>query len=92
MRPARVGHAGRIRWACTGWVVTRYFTLSLDEFANIGRIPDFPTTQTVARGRNIQLVLGVQSLSQLEACTATPEPTPFGTTASRRSSFMGWTM
>lgn len=41
--------------------------LFLDEFANIGRIPDFPTTQTVARGRNMQLILGVQSLSQLDA-------------------------
>ncbi|MGH2363244.1 MAG: type IV secretory system conjugative DNA transfer family protein, partial [Chloroflexota bacterium] len=41
--------------------------LFLDEFANIGRIPDFPVTQSVARGRGMQLVLGVQSLSQLEA-------------------------
>ncbi len=41
-------------------------TLFLDEFANIGRIPDFTTTISVARGRGVQLVLGVQSLSQLE--------------------------
>ena len=41
-------------------------TLFLDEFANIGRLPHFPTTISVARGRGLSLVLGVQSLSQLE--------------------------
>lgn len=42
-------------------------TLMLDEFANIGTIPDFPTTHSLARGRGVALWLGVQSLAQLEA-------------------------
>jgi type IV secretion system protein VirD4 len=41
-------------------------TLFFDEFANIGPVPDFPTTISVARGRGLSLVLGVQSLSQLD--------------------------
>jgi type IV secretion system protein VirD4 len=39
----------------------------LDELPNLGVLPNFPTTITVARGRGIALVLGVQSLSQLDA-------------------------
>jgi type IV secretion system protein VirD4 len=39
----------------------------LDEFANIGVIPSFDTTISLARGRGIGLWLGIQSLSQLEA-------------------------
>lgn len=42
-------------------------TMLLDEFANIGTIPAFETTLTLARGRGVSLWLGVQSLSQLEA-------------------------
>jgi type IV secretion system protein VirD4 len=41
-------------------------SLFFDEFANIGPVPDFPTTISVARGRGLSLVLGVQSLSQLD--------------------------
>jgi type IV secretory pathway TraG/TraD family ATPase VirD4 len=41
-------------------------TAMLDEFANIGKIPDFETTISLARGRGIALWLGVQSLSQLK--------------------------
>jgi type IV secretion system protein VirD4 len=41
-------------------------SLYFDEFANIGPVPDFPTTISVARGRGLSLVLGVQSRSQLE--------------------------
>lgn len=41
-------------------------TLFLDEFAHLGRLPHFPTTISVARGRGFGLVLGVQSLAQLE--------------------------
>lgn len=41
-------------------------TLYLDEFANIGRIPDFQTEITVARGRDVAFVLGIQSMAQLE--------------------------
>jgi len=40
--------------------------LLLDEFANLGVLPRFPTTISVARGRGIALVLGVQALSQLD--------------------------
>jgi type IV secretion system protein VirD4 len=41
-------------------------TMFLDEFANIGTIPDFETTISLARGRGVALWLGVQSLSQLD--------------------------
>ncbi len=40
-------------------------TAMLDEFANIGKIPDFEITQSLARGRGVALWLGIQSLSQL---------------------------
>lgn len=42
-------------------------TMMLDEFANIGTIPDFPTTISLARGRGVAIWIGVQSLVQLEA-------------------------
>jgi type IV secretion system protein VirD4 len=42
-------------------------TLLLDEFANVGVIPNFETTISVVRGRGIALCLGIQSLSQLES-------------------------
>ncbi len=42
-------------------------TMMLDEFANIGTIPDFPTTISLARGRGVAIWIGVQSLAQLEA-------------------------
>jgi type IV secretion system protein VirD4 len=42
-------------------------SLLLDEFANIGKIPDFETTISLARGRGVSLVLGIQSLGQLDA-------------------------
>lgn len=42
-------------------------TLLLDEFANIGVLPDFATTIAIARGRGVSLWLGIQALSQLEA-------------------------
>jgi len=42
-------------------------TLLLDELANLGVLPNFPTTVSIARGRGLCLVLGVQALSQLEA-------------------------
>ncbi|HZS48405.1 MAG TPA: type IV secretory system conjugative DNA transfer family protein [Blastocatellia bacterium] len=42
-------------------------TLFLDELANIGQIPEFASEVTVARGRDIALVLGIQSLAQLDA-------------------------
>lgn len=41
-------------------------TLMLDEFANIGKIPDFETTISLARGRGVALWLGIQSLSQIK--------------------------
>ena len=45
--------------------ITVPITAMLDEFANIGKIPDFETTISLARGRGIALWLGIQSLSQL---------------------------
>lgn len=41
-------------------------TMLLDEFGNVGRIPDFVKTIGVTRYRNIALVLGLQSLHQLD--------------------------
>ncbi len=40
--------------------------MMLDEFANIGHIPNFQNTISVCRGRGIPLILGIQSSSQLE--------------------------
>jgi type IV secretory pathway TraG/TraD family ATPase VirD4 len=37
-----------------------------DEFANIGTIPDFPTTISLVRGRGVVIWIGVQSLAQFE--------------------------
>src|ERR1044071_4814428 len=42
-------------------------TMMLDEFANIGTIPDFATIISLARGRGVAIWLGIQSLTQLEA-------------------------
>ena len=42
-------------------------TMLLDEFANVGTIPNFETTISLARGRGVALWLGIQSLGQLEA-------------------------
>ena len=39
----------------------------LDEFGNIGVIPTFDTTLSLARGRGLSLWLGIQSVSQLES-------------------------
>lgn len=41
-------------------------TMLLDEFGNIGRLPDFVKIIGVTRYRNIALVLGLQSLHQLD--------------------------
>lgn len=41
--------------------------LLLDEFANLPAIKDFDKTVTVARGRNIRLLLAIQDLAQLAA-------------------------
>ena len=41
--------------------------LYLDEFANIGIIPHYETTISLARGRGLSIWHGLQSLSQLEA-------------------------
>jgi type IV secretory pathway TraG/TraD family ATPase VirD4 len=40
-------------------------TLYLDELANVGKIPDLDVEITVLRGRNISIVAGLQSFSQL---------------------------
>lgn len=42
-------------------------TMMLDEFANIGTLPDFATTISLARGRGVAIWIGVQSLAQLDA-------------------------
>jgi type IV secretion system protein VirD4 len=43
----------------------------LDEFANIGKIPNFETTITLARGRGIGLWLALQARSQLDGIYGT---------------------
>lgn len=42
-------------------------TLLMDEFANIGRLPDVERMVAVVRSRNISMAFGLQSLSQLKA-------------------------
>ena len=39
----------------------------LDEFANIGKIPNFASTLSLARGRGLSIWLCIQSLGQLES-------------------------
>ena len=41
--------------------------LMLDEFANIGRLPDVEKMVAVVRSRNISMAFGLQSLSQLKS-------------------------
>lgn len=41
--------------------------LLMDEFANIGRLPDVERMVAVVRSRNISMAFGLQSLSQLKA-------------------------
>ncbi|MGH9898337.1 MAG: type IV secretory system conjugative DNA transfer family protein [Pyrinomonadaceae bacterium] len=47
----------------TGAVPTNLF---LDEFANIGRIPNFSTEIAILRGRGIAITAGLQNIEQLE--------------------------
>lgn len=42
-------------------------TLLMDEFANIGRLPDIERMVAVVRSRNVSMAFGLQSLSQLKA-------------------------
>lgn len=42
-------------------------TLLMDEFANIGRLPDVERMVAVVRSRNISMAFGLQSISQLKA-------------------------
>lgn len=46
--------------------------LYFDEFANIGILPSYETTISLARGRGLSLWHGIQSLSQLEALYGKP--------------------
>ena len=39
----------------------------MDEFANIGRLPDVEKMVAVVRSRNISMAFGLQSLSQLKS-------------------------
>lgn len=41
-------------------------TVLADEFANIGKVPNFDSVITLARSKNVALVLGIQSLAQLD--------------------------
>ena len=41
--------------------------LMIDEFANIGRLPDIEKMVAVVRSRNISMAFGLQSLSQLKS-------------------------
>jgi type IV secretion system protein VirD4 len=46
--------------------------LYFDEFANIGILPHYETTISLARGRGLSIWHGIQSLSQLEALYGKP--------------------
>ena len=41
-------------------------TVLADEFANIGKVPNFDSVITLARSKNVALILGIQSLAQLD--------------------------
>ncbi len=61
----------------------------LDEFANIGIIPNFETTISLARGRGVRLWLGIQSLSQLEARYGKPSAQTILTNCSTKMALSG---
>ncbi|MGN0034930.1 MAG: VirD4-like conjugal transfer protein, CD1115 family, partial [Coriobacteriales bacterium] len=58
-----------------GGSLPRPVHLILDEFANIGKIPDVEKTVAVVRSRNISLSIILQSLSQLKAVYKDNAPT-----------------
>ena len=58
-----------------GGILPRPVHLILDEFANIGKIPDIEKTVAVVRSRNISLSIILQSLSQLKAVYKDNAPT-----------------
>jgi type IV secretory pathway TraG/TraD family ATPase VirD4 len=41
-------------------------TILADEFANIGKVPNFDSVITLARSKNVALILGLQSYAQLK--------------------------
>lgn len=49
--------------------------LMMDEFANIGRLPDIEKMVAVVRSRNISMAFGLQSLSQLKSAYKDDAPT-----------------
>ena len=61
----------------------------LDEFANIGVIPHFETTISLARGRGVRLWLGIQSLSQLESRYGKPAAQTILTNCSTKIALSG---
>ena len=61
----------------------------LDEFANIGVIPHFETTISLARGRGVRLWLGIQSLSQLESRYGKPAAQTILTNCSTKMALSG---
>jgi len=61
----------------------------LDEFANIGVIPHFETTISLARGRGVRLWLGIQSLSQLETRYGKPAAQTILTNCSTKMALSG---
>ena len=61
----------------------------LDEFANIGVIPHFETTISLARGRGVRLWLGIQSLSQLESRYGKPAAQTILTNCSSKMALSG---
>ena len=58
MRVAEAQPTGRLKYLVS---------LEIDEFANIGKIPDFPETLAVIRKYNIRACIVLQGLSQLKA-------------------------
>lgn len=58
MRVAEAQPTGRLKYLVS---------LEIDEFANIGKIPDFPETLAVIRKYNIRACIVLQGISQLKA-------------------------
>jgi type IV secretion system protein VirD4 len=50
-----------------GGELPRHVTFLLDEFANIGRLPDVERAIAVVRSRNVSMTIYLQSASQLKA-------------------------
>lgn len=63
--------------------------LYFDEFGNIGRLPHYETTISLARGRGLSVWHGIQSLAQLESCYGKPNAQTILTNCSTKIALSG---